>query len=124
MTSDSKDLIQKQMPEMDFSVLRKLKRLSQNMHFYRSPTHFHKEVSRRSAPEFPKFYFRSSSSLTQYGHLVRCERVDSSPPSPETLLQQIRSRILTSTFMWFYFKSKFKRQPGFQVIFFEGWGNE
>lgn len=46
------------------NLLRKLKRLSQNMHFYRSPTNFHREVSRRSVPKFPKFHFRSSFSLT------------------------------------------------------------
>ena len=95
------------------NLLRKLKRLSQNMHFYRSPTNFHREVSRRSVPKFPKFHFRSSFSLTQHGHLVRCERVDSSSPSLETLLQEIQNSILTITFTWFWFKSKFRVQGHF-----------
>ena len=46
------------------NLLRKLKRLSQNMHFYRLPTHFYMEVSKWSAPISPSFISEAAHPRT------------------------------------------------------------
>lgn len=101
------------------SLLRKLNRLSQDMHLYWLPTHFFMEVSTWNALGFPKFYFREQflpNSAWPENYLVRFEKVDHWVPTPEILTQKIQSRMEKSAFLtstptglWFWFTSKFNR---------------
>lgn len=61
-------------------LLRKLNRLSQDMHLYWLPMRFFMEVSKWNAPCLPKFYLREQflpNSAWPQNRLVRSENVDS-----------------------------------------------